>query len=203
MADTIKAPNGGLHIVTVKGMFDQPAPSQLQPIHPGATEFLTFRLDSDDALLGDAVAKVLCMPATERTLFDFGRGYQFSQSTMKMTAVETSRSRQGPFLARVNHKRENMINVGGHHRSAREGRSVVSIVEPAWIQVVHGGNLVNELRVPKPMARLRRLPVRPVSHRERDRVLTSAGIDVVRLAGVVGTDSPPRGGAVIPPPNRS
>lgn len=176
---SIEGPAGGIHVVTVKGMFDRPDRSETEQIHPDATDVLTFRLDSDDALIPAAVSSVSARPHDERTMFDLAYGYQMSASTGRLVAIATAPSRQGPFLARVNHGRDDIVNVGGNHLQAREGRTVVRVTERAWIQLIHDGNISNQLRKPKPLARLRRLRTQKVGAGERAAVLAATG---VRLA---------------------
>jgi hypothetical protein len=108
----------------------------------GVDKFITFRLDTDDAWLPSAIEGVAGREFGDRTLIDFYRGVALDWNSGEMQ--HRTFSDQGPFLA-VTQDRELMLDVGGQHRQAREGRTVQHIDGISWIQGVHGGNAVNRL----------------------------------------------------------
>jgi hypothetical protein len=111
-------------------------------IWPGVDKFMTFRVDTDDAWLPSAIDDMAGSTFDDRTLVDFRRGVALDWSSGEMR--HRSFSHQGPFLA-VTQDRDLMLDFGGNHRKAREGRAVKHIDTISWIQVVHGGNAVNHM----------------------------------------------------------
>ena len=120
----------------------------------GVDKFITFRIDTDDAWLPAAIDGAAGTSFGDRTLVDFRRGIALDWSSGEMRHL--SFSYQGPFLA-VTQDRDLMLDVGGSHRDAREGRTVEHVDAISWIQVVHGGNARN---------RLPRQPTKDVYERE-------------------------------------
>jgi hypothetical protein len=112
-------------------------------IWPGVDKFLTFRVDTDDAWLPSAIDGVADRAFADRTLIDFPWGVTIDWNSGEMRHRRLS-PHQGPFLA-VTQDRDLMLDTGGHHRKAREGRYVEHIHAISWIQVVHGGNAENRL----------------------------------------------------------
>jgi hypothetical protein len=129
-----------LHGIDVR-LVDQHAKTR-PDIWPDADKFITFRVDTDDAWLPPAIERMAGNTFDDRTLIDFRRGVALDWSSGEMR--HRSFSHQGPFLA-VTRDRDLMLDVGGHHRKAREGRTVEHIDTISWIQVVHGGNAVNHM----------------------------------------------------------
>ena len=115
-------------------------------IWPGVDKFLTFRIDTDDAWLPSAIDDIVAKAYADRTLVDFPWGMTIDWYSGEMRHRKFS-SHQGPFLA-VTQDRDLMLDTGGHHRKAREGRSVKHVHAISWIQVVHGGNAENRLPPP-------------------------------------------------------
>jgi hypothetical protein len=113
-------------------------------IWQGLDKFITFRIDTDDAWLPAAIDGTDGRSFGDQTLVDFRRGVALDWNSGEMRHLNFAY--QGPFLA-VTQNRDLMLNVGGSHREARDGRSVEHIDAISWVQVVHGGNARN--RVPR------------------------------------------------------
>lgn len=122
----------------------------LQDIHPEAERFMTFRLDSDDALSSKATERVLAASALEggdKVLFNLPSGIQLNWTTGEMFYRTFRPHYQGPFLAVRNTSRDRILNTGGRHYEARRFfEKVVDVSGLNWVQVVHGGNLRNKVR---------------------------------------------------------
>jgi hypothetical protein len=139
----LRLPGGVVRVIgaDVKG-------PQLPDIHPGAQRFLTFRLDSDDAIDRRTVEQVLRASAAHphgAPLFNLPAGYQLDWASGALYERVIRPDYQGPFLALRNQGRAAMLHTGGHHRRARRGRDVVEVPEARWLQTIHGGNILNRL----------------------------------------------------------
>jgi len=109
---------------------------------------LTTRLDNDDGLARDYVAKVQRHGATgERLVLQFPAGYVWHNDRIYLdrqlhnaftTLVEP--------LAQGNASEFNTIYKGSHSDIERLGRLVDVDDEPSWLQVIHGTNLENYVR---------------------------------------------------------
>lgn len=163
-ADAIAIPNGSVAVLPVEEMFESPDIASLASCHPGAERFLTFRLDADDAYLPSAIGGLENIE--DHTIVDFANGYLWNGRRMRRFGS----AKQGPFLALSNNGRENMVNQGGQHRQAREGRTVIRIERPAWVQTVHGENVMTSMGGQRVYWRTR------VGRRRRREVLSEAGI---------------------------
>ena len=75
-----------------------------------------------------------------------------------------------------------MLDTGGSHREAQEGRAVQRIDPLAWVQVVHGGNAINKLPLEPSKAVYRREGPRadgaPVDSDLREQILAATGIQL-------------------------
>ena len=111
-------------------------------IWPGADKFVTVRVDTDDAWLPSAIDSLAGRALADRALVDFRRGVALDWSSGEMRHLNFSY--QGPFLA-VAQDRDLMLDAGGRHRHAREGRTVEHVDAISWVQVIHGGNAENRL----------------------------------------------------------
>jgi hypothetical protein len=139
-------PGGSIHLA--EGVGFVPGTSDLrldEPVHPTSDRFVTLRLDSDDALLPGSIDAVLAAAdgAVDGTLIDLPRGYQLDLERGELIEISYRRWRQGPFLALVHHDRSTMLDTGGEHTRARQGRAVLHVTTPAWIQGLHGANVSN------------------------------------------------------------
>lgn len=185
--------DGSVHIAEGVGL--APVTSELRldtVVHPGVESFVTFRLDSDDALLPGSIGAVLevASGAPEATLIDLPHGYQLDLASGRLFEAREQRWRQGPFLALVHHSRATMLDTGGPHAHARDGRTVRRMPAPAWVQTIHESNASNQLRLTTTTGRarraVRRLPRggaraawvdgRPVAAADAVPILGSAGI---------------------------
>ena len=111
---------------------------------PRSRRVLSVRLDSDDMLLPGILLPLVGL--AERVdaggLFDLFRGYRVDAD--KPEARHAGEVGQGPFLAIVNRPAD-VLDVGEFHPQAREGRTVYHVDEPAWVQVIHQHNVMNEM----------------------------------------------------------
>jgi hypothetical protein len=142
----VDLPGGSVHVAEGVGFVPATADLHLDaPVHVGGDRFVTLRLDSDDALLPGSIDAVVAAAtgAADGTLIDLPRGYQLDLDRGDLIEVSYRRWRQGPFLALVHHGRSTMLDTGGEHTQAREGREVRRVDRPAWIQGVHGANVSN------------------------------------------------------------
>jgi hypothetical protein len=130
-----------LHSIDVR-LVDQRARTD-SDIWPGVNKFLTFRIDTDDAWLPSALDCVAGRTFDDHMLINFPRGVTLDWSSGEMRHRNLV-SHQGPFLA-VTQDRDTMLDTGGSHREAQEGRAVENMDAIAWVQVVHGGNAINRL----------------------------------------------------------
>lgn len=158
-------PGGSVHLAVGEGF--SPTTSDLEldsTVHAGADAFVTIRLDSDDALLPGSVDAVLRAAdgADDGTLIDLAHGYQLDLDRGELIEVVYRPWRQGPFLALVHRGRSAMLDTGGPHTSARDGRALRRVGVPAWLQGIHGANVSNDRRARSPRVRaaraVRRLP---------------------------------------------
>src|SRR5690606_41758075 len=81
--------------------------------------------------------------------------------------------RQGPFLGLVHHDPADVLETGGDHRRAREGREVRHVDGVNWVQTVHGRNLANEPAPRLRVANVRRALAPSPSLRYRAALLTA------------------------------
>ena len=109
---------------------------------------ITTRLDNDDGLARDYVAKVRRHEATaERLVLQFPTGFVWHDEH-----VYLDRQEHNAFttliepLPQGNASEYFTIYKGSHSDIGRLGRLVDVDDEPSWLQVIHGGNLENYLR---------------------------------------------------------
>lgn len=113
-----------------------------------APYLVTTRFDSDDALARDFVASVQARFAHQESLFvNFTRGLQIDRSG----AVYRYDHRSNPFVSYVERRspgRPPATVYGPHgHSSVRDHGPVLEVkAPPMWLQVIHGGNLSNDVR---------------------------------------------------------
>jgi hypothetical protein len=119
---------------------------------------LTFRLDSDDALLASGVraARAAVADAPEGTLVDLSRGVQLDLETGRLVELQFPPWRQGPFFALLGRgDTELALDLSRQHPQARHGRAVRRLDAPAWVQGIHGDNVSNSMAVAGPAVRLK------------------------------------------------
>jgi hypothetical protein len=113
-----------------------------------AAYLLTTRFDSDDALARDFVASVQARFSRQDGLFvNFTRGLQVDRSGRVYRYDHSS----NPFLSYVEQRRPHVLptTVFGPrgHSSVRDHGPVLEVrAAPMWLQVIHGGNLSNDVR---------------------------------------------------------
>jgi hypothetical protein len=161
----ISLPRGDIVVTTPRG-----EAAAVSDFFPGIDRFLTARLDSDDAFtpsaLPTAIERCMALGNHEPVLFNFGSGYQLDWRTGRIYPLTYPASRQGPFLAVTNVGRDAMLDAGGPHWKARSGRQVIDLHGPQWIQVVHGDNVVNQIKNNRA----------PLPDAEAQAVLTASGV---------------------------
>ena len=116
-----------------------------------APYLITTRLDSDDAVAIDFVASVQAQFGHQDRLFvDFPRGLQLDRSG----AVYRYDHVSNPFVSLIERRQPGQAPMtafgrGMHGRVRDLGPLREVITPPMWIQVVHGGNLANDIRGPR------------------------------------------------------
>lgn len=113
---------------------------------PDSERFVTIRLDSDDALIPAAVDRLLEMDLEPNTLVNWWQGYQLNWNTGEVANKEWPLRLQGPFLAVTHESRNDMLNFGGPHTFAREGRKVLNVEGRQWVQTIHDRNQLSKWR---------------------------------------------------------
>lgn len=130
---------------------------------------ITTRLDNDDAVASDFVARIQHAARGEDELYiNFPFGYQWDSGRVYYYAQFAN-----PFMSLVERlprgtsgRRSPMTVLSGNHdRVGRTGRLRQVWCPPMWIQVIHGGNVINELLgVRRPSPRLPdRFPAIPLA----------------------------------------
>lgn len=151
----IRGPEQGPVVVSRRGT-DHEA-EDLAELGLAGEPLLSVRLDSDDVFLPDAVQSALDISCRhgDGVLFDFPHGYLCRPSTGDVR--HHSYVMQGPFLGftttgpdlsrlHINH---------GHAKS--NSRDVVRIGQRAWVQTVHGSNIVTQLETQTRSSKLRQI----------------------------------------------
>ena len=113
-----------------------------------ATHLITTRLDNDDALADGYLGAVRAALAHKGDAFvNFPLGYQWCDGRLYFSI-----HRSNPFLSYVEPLERAQENLGirsvwhGNHDWARHaGRLTQVWTRPMWLQVLHGGNVANEL----------------------------------------------------------
>lgn len=129
-------------VVPVEGALTDPRIGELvgARVAPGR-RLLTARLDNDDAIAVDYLARVEAAAAGWRGFVNAPRGYR-----IRGERVVRSREPAGPFLAfaeTVATGRPATVFQVPHSFAARRAPVRQLPGGPAWVQVVHGGNLAN------------------------------------------------------------
>ncbi len=151
----IRGPENGAVVVSRRGTDDESG--DLARLGLAGQQLLSVRLDSDDVFLPDAIRSALAISSRhgDGVLFDFPHGYLSRPSTGHVR--HHSYVMQGPFLGftttgpdlsrlHINH---------GHARSNSLG--VVRIGDRAWVQTVHGSNIVTQLEAQTRSSKLRQI----------------------------------------------
>ncbi len=149
-----------------------------------ARTLITTRLDNDDAVASDFVARIQQAARGEDRLYiNFPFGYQWDSGRVYYYAHFAN-----PFLSLVerpppgaSRRRSPMTVMSGNHDQLRgTGRLRQVWSPPMWVQVIHGGNVLNELlgvRRPSPRPPSRFPPIPLAAEQGADRQL-----DVARSA---------------------
>jgi len=108
---------------------------------------LTTRLDTDDMLRDDSLARVraACRPIEGRQFIDLQNGFFMSADRKRLHRVKQRRFKQGgtPFISlleRVGDGPPLTVHCDRHHLVRRHAPVVTLKRKPAWVHVVHGGN---------------------------------------------------------------
>ena len=130
---------------------DNPVRHALKAIQAGNRALITTRLDSDDAIAKPYVeaiqahAEAFIAGEGETLLLNFPRGYQLDQESGRLNFDWMPRSSFHSLFERVG--RELTTVLAGNHSKFHEIHPTLhddSI--PAWLMVIHDGNVINSLR---------------------------------------------------------
>ena len=124
-------------------------PLVVRPYLDGSPQTLiTTRLDNDDGLARDYVAKVQRHGATqERLVLQFPAGYVWHDDRIYLDRQEHNAfTTLVEPLPQGDASEFNTIYKGSHSDIERLGRLINVDDEPAWLQVIHGTNLENYVR---------------------------------------------------------
>ena len=124
-------------------------PLVVRPYLDGSPQTLiTTRLDNDDGLARDYVAKVQRHGATqERLVLQFPAGYVWHEDRIYLDRQEHNAfTTLVEPLPQGDASEFNTIYKGSHSDIERLGRLINVDDEPAWLQVIHGTNLENYVR---------------------------------------------------------
>lgn len=112
-------------------------------LSPDATHVITTRVDSDDGLALDSVERVQgAFSGQDCQFLRFGTGFVLDGAKLYLIERE-----DGPFVSLVERAAGLRTVLCGHHEFLREVGPVRFLEgPPAWLQVVHGGNLKNRRR---------------------------------------------------------
>lgn len=107
---------------------------------------VTTRLDNDDALHQDFMRLVAERAAAEEpgTFIEFLSGYTYDLASGRLNRYQFPGN---PFPSYVEWRRPTLLTVHqGNHVHLREKGKMVTIDEPtAWLQVIHGSNVMNRM----------------------------------------------------------
>lgn len=122
-----------------------------------AAAIITTRIDNDDAVSRDHISRVraaaAAVPEGERKAFVFTSGYELSEGRLYWRPFPRS-----PFSSLIEPSTSPLSTImAAGHEQIDELAPVVELGSPAaWLQVVHGGNVLNRVRgVRVPRNRLR------------------------------------------------
>jgi hypothetical protein len=122
------------------------------------TAVLTTRLDSDDAVSVDFIerlrAAAACVPPAEKRVIVFSHGYELKGSRLYWRIFP--RSPFASLLEPIGAAAELQTILNADHEDV-DALAPVTVLgaPPAWIQVIHGGNVLNRVRgLRAPRARL-------------------------------------------------
>lgn len=107
---------------------------------------LSFRLDSDDALLPDAICRVQALAAgkPEGSIFDMWAGYRLDTISGRVSLVAHPARYQGPFYGRLSLTGADALDFGVLHPAARTlAPAVYPVPGRCFLQVCHDGNVLN------------------------------------------------------------
>ncbi|PVX29553.1 glycosyltransferase [Sphingomonas pokkalii] len=112
---------------------------------PGETLIVTTRLDNDDALSADFVARVQAAApgATAQTVLNFTHGI-----AMRKGRLYTASDHSNPFTSLVERDlaKVETIWAKSHHELGDKWKIVQVPSPPLWLQVVHGENVTNRIK---------------------------------------------------------
>jgi hypothetical protein len=138
-----KAVDGLGELVPVQGPLSDERVRDLvaERLMPGVRSLISVRLDSDDAIASSYLARV-CQAALGWSGFiNAPLGYRLREGR-----IVRCRDRAGPFLSFVeacDGGRPLTVFQVPHHAAERRGPMLQLAGRPAWLQVIHGGNLAN------------------------------------------------------------
>ena len=149
----LRSLNGVAHesIIEIGGALSSSEVRQALGRRQSAGHLLTSRLDNDDALGRSFVHTLQTAARAElgsRVCFNFDNGLQTSRfGTTELTDLSN------PFVSLLEPWGPSPATVVGlsHHEITKSFRTIHIQGPPAWMQVIHGGNLGNFLRSARPI----------------------------------------------------
>ena len=112
-------------------------------LDPGTRRVVTTRLDNDDAVARDYLARVRQMAASvdDGTAINFPVGL-----ALRDDRLFTARDESNPFVSVVEAARDLRTVWSAPHRNLGAEWNLVQVeTEPCWLQVVHGENVANRI----------------------------------------------------------
>jgi hypothetical protein len=108
-----------------------------------ADSLITVRLDSDDLIHPDFIKEVRAANLHVAEVLSFITGAVYEPATSRAAVYK---NQGNPFVALHDTPQRNVFQLGGHSKlrsdSTKSARAVHTR-HPMWVQVVHGGNLLN------------------------------------------------------------
>lgn len=175
---------GSFEVVPVAGAFNKSFVAAAVATRLTSPFLITTRVDNDDAIATDFVEAVqACFDFQDFEFINLVNGIQFSSNRAYLRPYT-----KNPFLSLVEHvesRAPSTVYVEHHYRVQEKGPiRNVRTSHPMWLQVIHGGNVLNEivgLRVPGSLV----APYFGVSLSFKDDVLDLSRGFLISLARIV------------------
>lgn len=109
----------------------------------GVDWLVTSRMDNDDAIRRDFIGRVqACFSTAGRRIVNFPLGYSWLDGR-----VYLDRQRSNPFTSMIEPLSDAITIFSSDHRLLGDVGKLEQVnIGPAWMQVIHGGNLCNQRR---------------------------------------------------------
>lgn len=104
---------------------------------------ITSRMDNDDAIRRDFIGQAqACFATSGRRIINFPLGYSWLDGRLYL-----DRQRSNPFTTMIEPLADAITIFSSDHRLLGEVGKLEQVnIGPAWMQVIHGGNLMNQRR---------------------------------------------------------